>query len=180
MTATRTRRARWPVIALALGALILVGCETENVIVVTNTTSTQLRVFVKYPGGYSTVSPTPGESSSIVVGEDGDFYAGAILDTDWLETIRTKQRLLNERLKDPEARRNLSVDEIQEMLAEIGKLTREIQQATEKPWENVGACTGTVSRQMSDMGESEDATAAKVTITDNPVGGFPAFILVCN
>jgi hypothetical protein len=32
---------------------------------------------------------------------------------------------------------------------------------------------------MSDIGQVEDSTAARVTITDNPAGGFPAFILVC-
>jgi hypothetical protein len=167
-------------LVLAGTALLIGGCEIENVIIVTNTSSTQLRVFVKVPGGgITTVTPTPGNSSSIVIGEGGTFYAGAVIDTEWLERIRLTRELLSQQLADADVRRRLSVDELKELSDRINDMTREIQRATERPWENVGGCSGTASVGDGGMFETEDVQAATITITDNPAGGFPAFLLVC-
>jgi hypothetical protein len=161
-------------------AVCVVGCESENVIVVNNTSSTQLRVFIKIPGGgVTTVTPTPGNASSVVVSEGGTYYAGAVLDAEWVERIRVEQQLLSNRLGDPVTRRRLSLDELREIATRIDDLNVEIRRATERPWENVGGCSGTL--QLTGSGfEVEDVNAATITITDNPAGGFPAFLLICS
>lgn len=172
---------RLGLIALAGVALLVGGCEFENVIIVTNESSTQLRVFVKVPGGgITTVTPTPGNSSSIVIAEGGTFYAGAVVDTEWLEYIRVTRELLSQQLADPAVRADLSVDELVELTTRINDLTREIQRATERPWEQVGGCSGTAVVGGGGMVESEDNRSGTVTITDNPAGGFPAFLLLCS
>ena len=181
MTAIPGRHGRgWRLLGLALIALVVAGCEVENVIVVQNTTSTQLRVFVKVPGGgISTVVPTPGEASSVVIGEGGTYYAGAIVDADWLAYIRLKREYLASQLDNPDVRRALSVDQLKEISDQLNDLSREIQRATERPWENVGGCSGTVSAGGGGMFDYEDVESAVVQVTDNPAGGFPAFLLSC-
>jgi hypothetical protein len=175
MTVERHLRRRWTALIVAAAlAIVVAGCETEDTIQVENTTSTQLRVMLKVPGGgVSTVAPTPGNSSSIVVSEAGTFYALAVVDAEWLETIRTRRDFLQSRLADPDRRRNLSADDLSDILFQINSLTAEIRRATERPLDNVGACSGPV--KLSDSG----GVAGKVTITDNPAGGFPAYILLC-
>ena len=169
---------RRALVLAVLVAITVVGCESENVILVTSSSSTQLRVFIKVPGGGgTTVTPTPGNASSVVVSSDGTFYAGAVIDAEWLERIRVERQLLSEQLADPQARRRLTLDDLAEIQARINAVNTEIRRATERPWENVGGCSGSV--KLRDTG-FEDVSAATVEITDNPVGGFPAFLLICS
>jgi len=169
----RARRAGLAVAAIAL-SLTLAGCDSENTIQVENTSSTQLRVMVSVPGGgVSSVSPTPGSSSFVVVSEGGTFHALALADSEWLETVRFRRDYLTRRLADPVVRRRLSGDELRQISEQVNDPATEIQRATERPSENIGACTGTV--QMSGAG----GVAATVRITDNPTSGFPAYVLLC-
>jgi hypothetical protein len=155
-------------------AAVAVGCEINDAIEVENTTTTQLRVMIKVPGGgVSSVAPTPGNSSFVPVSEDGTFYALAVLDFEWIQSVRARRDFLQSRLADADTRRRLTQDQLQEILDQINSLTVEIRRATERPLDNVGACSGPV--KISDQG----GNAGKVTITDNPAGGFPAYLLVC-
>jgi hypothetical protein len=161
-------------VAASLVAVVVVGCDSEDTIQIENTTTTQLRVMVKVPGGgVSSVAPTPGNSSYVVVSEDGTFYALAVVDSEWIGEVRARRDFLQSRLGDADTRRRLSPDQLQEILDEINSLNVEIRRATERPLENVGACSGPV--KLSDSG----GVAGKVTITDNPAGGFPAYLLLC-
>lgn len=169
----RRRSTSWTALVLAAAlAMVVAACETDDTIQVENTTSTQLRVMIKVPGGgVSSVAPTPGNSSYVVVTEDGTFYALAVVDAEWLESVRTRRDFLQDRLADPDTRRRLSTDDLSDILFQINSLTNEIRRATERPLENVGACSGPV--------KLSGGVAGKVTITDNPAGGFPAYVLLC-
>ncbi len=173
-------RAR-AIAALTVLAVLVAGCEFGHTITVENSTSTQLRVFVKIPGGFlASVSPTPGESSTIAVDEEGTYYAFAVVDTEWLSYIRTKRDYLNGQLSDPETRRRLSVDELKAISDEVNSLTREIQRITERPWEGVSGCSGTLTDvPEGGPGSPQEPARAVIRIEDNPAGGFPAFILAC-
>src|SRR5689334_14573037 len=119
MSATsRSRLRRVTVVGLLIViAALTVACDEENLITVENTTSTQLRVFVKVPGGgISSVFPSPGESSSVVVPEQGTFYAFATVDTDWIATITAKRDALNAQIHDPDSLHSLSGDQVSEIL----------------------------------------------------------------
>lgn len=171
MNARPARRRRLAAIAvvLALGVVVL-GCDSEQLIGVDNTSSTQLRVFVKVPGGgISSVTPTPGNSSYVDAPQVGSFYAFAIIDADWLETVRIKRDFLQQKLANTETLRALSQDDLSEITSQINSFNDEIRRATDNPWSNVGGCTG----------ELTSGARATITITDNPVGGFPAYILIC-
>ena len=150
-------------------------------IVVANESSAELRVFVTLPdGGFITVTLAQGHHTSIVVRDDGSYYAGAIMDAEWLERNRLTRELLSGRLADPAERARLSVDELKQLSDAINDLTREIQFATKGPWENGGGCSASVSVAEQEAPEATHRLiVGTVTITDNPAGGFPAFLMIC-
>lgn len=158
--------------ALAIAvALVAGGCESERLVTIDNTSSSQLRVFVKVPGGgVSSVTPAPGSSSSVVAGETGDYYAFAILDAEWLESISFRRDFLSRQLADPAVRRRLSFDELMAISDQVNQLAVEIRRATETPANSLGACSGTIT---------DEAGSGVVTITDNRPGEFPAYLLTC-
>jgi hypothetical protein len=162
-----------PFAAIAL-SLALFGCNAVNTLVVENASSNQLRVILKVPGGgVSSVSPTPGNSSHVVVSENGTFQALAVVDGEWLETVRFRRDFLSRQLAEPAARRRLTSEELRQIGAQVNDLSTEIQRATEQRLENLGACSGTV--RLTGSG----GVAGTVRITDNPTGSFPAFVLLC-
>jgi len=155
-------------------AVTVLACESDNRIQVENASSTQLRIMLSVPGGgVSTVTPGPGSSASVVVTEEGPFSALAVLDSEWLESARFRREFLSRQLSDPAVRRRLSPDDLRQISAQVNDLAQEIRRATEQPAQNVGGCSGTV-----ELG-TPDGVAGKVTIVDNPAGGFPAYVLRC-
>ncbi|MDL2334743.1 MAG: hypothetical protein QFC55_01760 [Chloroflexota bacterium] len=168
--ASRRRRLATLLLATAIAALVL-ACDSESVITVENTTTTQLRVFVKVPGGgIDSVTPTAGEHSSVTVPDAGNFYAFATVDSDWLETVRIKRDALNAKVSNPDSLRSLSQDDLAEILQTINDLNREINRVQDHPWDQVGGCTG----------QTDTSGGGKITITDNPAGGFPSYLLLCD
>ncbi len=155
-------------------AMLVLGCESDNRIMVENVSSTQVRVLLNVPGGgVSTVTPAPGGSASVIVTEDGPFSAVAVLDSEWLDSVRFRRDFLSRQLSDAAVRRRLTLDDLEQISAQVNDLSQEIRRAAEQPAENVGACSGT-----AELGAS-DGVAGEVTITDNPGGGFPAYVLLC-
>jgi len=85
------------IIVVLAGLRCLAGCGPT--LTVKNSTRIPVRAFIAAKDGNSSLSPSPGESSSAEVSE-GAFAASAYPDAEWVNYARTTRKVLNDQLAD--------------------------------------------------------------------------------
>jgi hypothetical protein len=100
---------------IVLSVLTLVQLACGPLITVTNSTSDNVRVMIKFADGSFTVSPAPFESKEINV-KVGSYTASAVSGKNWDDLARKEQQNYVETFKDP---KNMTKDQIEQAVDSI-------------------------------------------------------------
>ncbi len=111
---------------LIVTAILLVGCGPS--IVVENKTSFPVRVVVRDGGHSEVVSPSPGESST-VISEGGAYKATVIPDAEWIEYAKLTRKVLNDQLANADKLTGPQLLDVIRRLKEIATRMQQYEQA---------------------------------------------------
>ena len=147
-----------PLALCILGAVLVSGCGPT--ITVKNRTRFPVTATVRNGERHETLSPSPGESSSMDA-DTGPYFVYAVPEKDWLEYAKLTRKVLNESLADPS---RLTGPQINDIVQRLKDIAERIQQY-EGTAGGARTCQGTIS---------ESGAGGTVEITVGADGGLVA------
>jgi hypothetical protein len=150
-------RLKWIVIMLC-SAAFLAGCAPS--ITVRNNTSFPVRVIVSSKGTRATVSPSPGESSTVEAAE-GAYRATVIPDAEWIEWAKLTRKYLNDRLANSDQLTGPQLLEVIRRLKDVAQRMQQFEQAAGSS----AACGGRLSEDSGGLVTVNADASGKLAIS---------------
>ncbi|MBI4674736.1 MAG: hypothetical protein HY741_24080 [Chloroflexi bacterium] len=132
-------RLKWIIVILCSAGLIA-GCAPT--VTVENNTSIPVRVVVSNAGTVATVSPSPGESSTVEVVEGG-YRATVIPDAEWIEYAKLTRKVLNDQLANAD---QLTGSQLLDVIRRLKEIAQRMQQF-ENAAGSSAACGGKITEE---------------------------------
>ncbi|CAG0955101.1 hypothetical protein ANRL3_00501 [Anaerolineae bacterium] len=150
------KRLRLMVIGLSFAALAT-GCAPT--VVVENKTTIPVRAIVVASGQSNTVSPSPGESSSVEAPE-GSYRVTVIPDAEWIEYAKLTRKYLNDQLANSDRLTGAQLLEVIRRLKDVAARMQQFEGAAGSG----ASCSGRISEDKSAVAVISVAANGKLTV----------------